>query len=44
MCFENGVGVEQRDARQAIYWFRCAALQGHALARDALKRLGVDFM
>lgn len=43
MCYENGVGVEQRDLKLTIYWFRCAALQGHALARDALKRLGADF-
>lgn len=42
MCYENGVGVAVRDQKMAIYWFRCAAVQGHALARDALKRLGID--
>ena len=38
---EDGVGVE-RDMEQAIFWYRKAALQGHELAIEKCKELGVD--
>lgn len=37
---EDGIGVE-RDLGQAIFWYRKAALQGHDLAIEKCKELGV---
>ncbi len=38
---EDGIGVE-RDMEQAIFWYRKAALQGHDLAAQKCRELGVD--
>ena len=38
---EDAIGVE-RDVEQAIFWYRKAALQGHDLAIEKCKELGVD--
>lgn len=38
---EDGIGVAQ-DMEQAIFWYRKAALQGHDLAIDKCKALGID--
>lgn len=38
---EDAIGVE-RDMEQAIFWYRKAALQGHDLAIEKCRALGVD--
>jgi len=38
-CCESGRGVE-KDAEQAVYWYRKAARQGNKSAQKALERLG----
>ena len=38
---EDGIGVA-RDMEQASFWYRKAALQGHDLAMEKCKELGVD--
>lgn len=41
-CFhEDGLGVE-RDMEQAIFWYRKAAMQGHDLAVQKCRELGID--
>ena len=37
-CYFKGVGVTQ-DPKQAVYWYRKAAEQGHARAQKILPRL-----
>ena len=37
-CYENGKGVP-KDMKKAVYWYREAAEQGDAEAKDALRRL-----
>ena len=39
-CYKHGNGVGQ-DNKQAVYWYRKAAEQGHADAQNVLKRLGL---
>lgn len=39
--YEDAIGVE-RDMEQAIFWYRKAALQGHDLAIEKCRELGVD--
>ena len=41
VCYANGYGL-QKDLTQAMFWFRKAADQGHAKAREALKILKVS--
>ncbi len=38
---EEAIGVE-RDMEQAIFWYRQAALQGHDLARQRCRELGIS--
>ncbi|MEG1788385.1 MAG: SEL1-like repeat protein, partial [Kiritimatiellia bacterium] len=38
-CYYSGVGVAC-DAAEAVKWFRKAAEQGHAAAKEALRQLG----
>lgn len=38
---EDGIGVEL-DVEQAMFWYRRAALQGHDLAIEKCRELGVD--
>lgn len=38
---EDGIGVE-RDVEQAMFWYRKAALQGHGLAIERCRELGID--
>ena len=38
---EDSIGVE-RDMEQAVFWYRKAALQGHDLAIEKCRELGVD--
>ena len=34
-CFQNGIGIGKNDA-QGVYWYRKAAVQGHARAQHNL--------
>ena len=38
-CYVNGDGVA-KDLKQAVYWYRKAADQGHAEAKEALELFG----
>ena len=38
--YEDAIGVE-RDIEQAKHWYRLAALQGHDLAIEKCKEIGV---
>ena len=38
-CYHIGIGVE-KDLKQALYWLRKAADQGHENAKKALKNFG----
>ena len=40
VCYQNGWGVG-KDTDEAAKWYRKAAEQGYALAREALKELEV---
>ena len=39
-CYENGDGVE-KSRGEAIKWYKLAAQQGHEIAQQNLRRLGV---
>ncbi len=39
--YEDAIGVE-RDPEQAVFWYRKAALQGHDLAIEKCRALGID--
>ena len=39
--YEDAIGVK-RDMEQAVFWYRKAALQGHDLAIEKCRELGVD--
>ena len=39
--YEDGIGVEQ-DMEQAAFWYRQAAVQGHDLAIDKCRELGIS--
>lgn len=39
--YENGIGVEA-DMEKAQYWYKKAALQGHDLAIEKSRKLGID--
>jgi len=39
--YEDAIGVE-RDMEQAAFWYRQAALQGHDLAIDKCRKLGIS--
>ena len=41
VCYENGEGVE-KDAAEAIKWYRIASRQGHAAAKVKIEELGIS--
>ncbi len=41
-CYEEGIGVA-KDTREALNWYRKAALQGHEDARNKLRERGMSW-
>ena len=39
-CYETGIGVDEVDMGNAMYWYRKAAEQGYEKAIEKLKELG----